>query len=626
MSEKTSGKLLLYYYGRSDIGMVRSENQDSLGKFPADDLDLYSEKGQLFIVADGVGGHTGGREASSMAVNIIGDIYFNSESPDKNSLLKKAIEEANYRIYKKASDSSEFSRMATTCCTLLLKDNTGTIGHVGDSRIYKIEDERIEQLTRDHTQVQEMLREGLLTEKEAENYPSKSVLARAVGADDKVKVDLIENIPLRKGQIFVLCSDGLGKVTPEEILEIVPRNSPEKSCEILIGMANDRGGKDNITVQVIQIESSPAESKTVSVDNPVKTKKKKNFVLPIIILFIFLIVLGLVIFKELIPFLNSKNQNEQKNINQTPAEQNEINNAGSSGQDLINTANNFYNHGKMESALRIYKKILDKDPMHLEALNGISKIADFYFEKAEKFRSNNNFKEALNFYTKVKELQPDNEKLDQYILICRNQIQKNIPEPAAVTEETNVPKIVEKNNTDISITNFAAEDWKFSNPNSDQYSIDAEGIEFSDIPVEQKTIYSPVLSNVSVSIDIKLYYFKGNSRVGIIAGYESPSVGNSENYFLFTLQNENNYLLQKISGNSTQRLLYLYPSESRNDPEECHLKIKCSGNIISVYNEDRLLSSYKNSEVIIGKVGFFADKNVSVKLYNLSITGTKTEK
>jgi serine/threonine protein phosphatase PrpC/tetratricopeptide (TPR) repeat protein len=626
MSENITEKLILQYSGRSDIGMVRSENQDSFGKFPENDLDLYSEKGQLFIVADGVGGHTGGKEASRMAVNIIGDIYFNSDSPNKNSLLKEAIEEANFRIYKKASGSTEFTRMATTCSTLLLKENTGTIGHVGDSRVYKIENDSIEQLTRDHTQVQEMLREGILTDKEAENYPSKSVLARAVGADEKVKVDLIENVPLRKGQIFVMCSDGLGKVSPDEILNIVPRNSPGKSCETLIGLANERGGKDNITVLIIKVDKSPDKIDSGHVVIPSKTKKKKNSILPIIFLSVILIVLVLVIFRKSIFSIYSTDKIEKSDTIQTTGAQKEINESAGSGNELIDVANNFFSQGKIESALKTYKKILDKDPMHLEALNGITKIADYYFEKAEKYRNSGNFKEALSLYSKVKELQPDNEKIDEFILICNNQIQNSTSKPVAESEENNSSEIIVPKNKDISVSNFVTGDWDFLNSNSGQYNIDEEGIEFSNSSTEQKTVYSPVLNNASVSIDIKLYYFKGNSRVGIIIGYEPPSSGNSENYFLFTLQNENNYVLQKISGNNVQRLLFLYPNDLRSDPEECHLKIKCFDNVISIYNEGRLLSSYQNADRVTGRVGFFADKNVSAKFYNLSIIGTIAEK
>lgn len=285
MTENNPVKLNIEYAGCTDIGVVRTENQDSYGKFPADDLNLDSDRGQLFIVADGVGGHAGGKEASSMAVEVIESIFLGSGSSDKAELLKNAIEEANLRIYKKSADSINLLRMATTCSALLLKGDKGTIGHVGDSRIYKVEDNHIELLTTDHTQVQELLKKGIITGKEAENYPSKSVLARAVGIEEKVKVDIIENIKLKAGQYFILCSDGLGQVPADELLKIVQGNSPEESCEKLIALALERGGKDNITVLIIKMVGE----KVIHTGNPVRNKNNHNQ------LYIILIVLILVL-------------------------------------------------------------------------------------------------------------------------------------------------------------------------------------------------------------------------------------------------------------------------------------------------------------------------------------------
>ena len=264
-------KLSIMYNAKSDIGLVRTENQDSFGKFPENNLDLHSAKGQLFIVADGMGGHKGGKEASSIAVMVIGNEYFNHQNEDSEA-LKESIEKANGEIYKQAGASNEFGGMGTTCSVLLLKEENGIIGHVGDSRIYKIENNNIEQLTSDHTKVEEMLREGILTPEEAKNYPSKSVLARALGVNEKVKVDIIKNINLKTSPTFVMCSDGLAKVDGKEILNIISANAPEEACNKLVNLANERGGKDNVTVLIIKIYSEQAPYKQS--EHKVKKKKK----------------------------------------------------------------------------------------------------------------------------------------------------------------------------------------------------------------------------------------------------------------------------------------------------------------------------------------------------------------
>lgn len=625
MIENNSDKLILSYFGQSDIGVIRTENQDSFGKFPEDDLDLYSGNGQLFIVADGVGGHTGGKEASSMAVNVIKEIYFKSIISG-NKFLKEAIEEANYRIYKKASTSTEFMRMATTCCTLFLKEDTGTIGHVGDSRVYKIENNKIEQLTTDHTQVNEMLKEGILTDEEAKNYPSKSVLARAVGVAEKVKVDLLENIPLKKGQSFVLCSDGLAKVTEDEILKIVTDLSPEKSCNKLIFLANERGGKDNVTVLVIKINSGKIiiPKQEISKREIDPTKKSKLPLMLFAFSFLILIALGLVIFKNSIPFLNPNGKEENKNVIDPikPDEQKEINEAGSNIA-LMEKANKFYQVGKMESALVAYQKILGKEPMHLAALNGINNIADYYFQKAEKQRSDNNFKEAIMLYSKVKELQPENKKIDQFITLCNNQIVKNESDSGSIkvtnNNNSNPPEI---NKKDIMVTNFETKDWDFKNIGANQFSIAADGIQFENSAQEKKSIYYLDIYNASVSIYVKLFYFKDNSRLGIIVGYEVLP-GGGESYYLFNFQNENDFVLQKINGNSAEQLLFIYANDKKNNSDDYKLKIQCNENVIGIYKDGRLLSTYKNAKRVTGKIGFFVDKNVSAKFSNLSISGIK---
>ena len=255
MSEKE--KLTFSYFGSSNIGLIRSENQDSFGKFPPDDFNLYSEKGQLFIVADGMGGHAGGKEASSIAVDTINDVYFSSPS-DSLSALKEAIEKANNNIYNKSENSNQLKGMGTTCTVLILNEDKGLIAHIGDSRIYIVENNLspvIEQLTEDHTKVHEMVKEGILTEKEAKTYPAKSVLSRALGVGQKANADF-KTITIKKGQSYVMCSDGLAEVTKNEIAQIVSANSPEDACGKLINLSNERGGKDNVTVLVIKIGSN----------------------------------------------------------------------------------------------------------------------------------------------------------------------------------------------------------------------------------------------------------------------------------------------------------------------------------------------------------------------------------
>ncbi len=414
-------KLTILYYGESDIGLIRTENQDSIGKFPSDDLNLYSEKGQLFIVADGMGGHAGGKEASSIAVNTIREVYF-SASSDLMPSLKRAVEKANNKIYSKSENSKEFRGMGTTCTVLVLKGNNGTIAHVGDSRIYlaDISSHKIEQLTEDHTKVNEMLKEGLLTKEEADAYPSKNVLARALGVDPSVKADF-KNITIKKGQIYILCSDGLAKVTKDEILQIVTINSTESSCKKLIALANDRGGKDNVTVMVIKIGTEePAyayEAKPVSLEK----KKKKYWYAVFIIIFLLLAAAvgfqyrsyftGLLKHDEITDSTGKKSDAHFKNDNVTRQKKDSF-------DKLQARADELYKKGRVENALIIYKKILSKNPMHLGALQGMNNIASVYIDKAERYKNDNNYQNAIIYFKKALQIQPSNKRLQKLITEC----------------------------------------------------------------------------------------------------------------------------------------------------------------------------------------------------------------
>jgi protein phosphatase len=255
--------LSIQYYGESSLGLVRTENQDSFGKFPIDSNDISHPKGLLFIVADGMGGHISGREASQAALKIVSREYFLFSSNIICNCLRYSFKNANIKIYGSSKEEMQFRKKGTTCTALVLENNLAHIAHVGDSRIYRITDDEIEQLTNDHTHVQEMLNKGIISKEEAKNHPSRSVLVRALGVESDIEVDVKENIPLESGQIFVLCSDGLSRVTKDEIKKIVSINQPVDACKKLIQVANDRGGQDNITVQIIKINGDNNKLKSI---------------------------------------------------------------------------------------------------------------------------------------------------------------------------------------------------------------------------------------------------------------------------------------------------------------------------------------------------------------------------
>jgi protein phosphatase len=210
--------------------------------------------GQLFVVADGMGGHQGGQEASQMAVRIILQVYASGTEAAIPDRLKGAFEAANDQILQHARRNPQLQGMGTTCTALVLQDRQAYLAHVGDSRAYLINHEGIKQLTQDHSYVAEMQRQGILTDQEAKSHPQRSVLNRALGVKPSEDIDLIDGMTVAAEDHFLLCSDGLSTVSDKKLLEVVTSNPPEAACNKLVQLANDMGGGDNVTSQIIRIE------------------------------------------------------------------------------------------------------------------------------------------------------------------------------------------------------------------------------------------------------------------------------------------------------------------------------------------------------------------------------------
>ncbi len=233
----------------TDIGKKRKHNEDYYGFF------RLGENEFLAIVADGMGGHASGEIASRMAVEVIQEVY-SKERAEQEVLdsLKSAFEVANFSILQKSLEQDQLNGMGTTATVLVIKGDQTFVGHMGDSRAYLFRDGAVNQLTKDHSMVNRMVEQGLLSKEEAEHHPQRNVIYKALGVNRDADLELIGPLPVYLNDIFLLCSDGLTNlVTDEEMLRIAKKESPQKACETLIQLANKRGGDDNITIQILKM-------------------------------------------------------------------------------------------------------------------------------------------------------------------------------------------------------------------------------------------------------------------------------------------------------------------------------------------------------------------------------------
>lgn len=249
---------------RSDVGLVRSENQDFGTCTTSKEERASHTGGRLFIVADGMGGHRGGATASRLAAETMKAQYLGSETEDIATALKEALARANARVFSEAQLNPDLRGMGTTTSALAVRDGLAWFAHVGDSRIYLIREEEISQLTDDHSLVASMVREGLLTTSEAENHPRRNVLQRSIGVSEDVEIDVKGPIELRPGDTFVLCSDGLHGVVKQEELREIGLKPIQEAADEFVRRALERGAPDNVTVIVARAErASEAGEETV---------------------------------------------------------------------------------------------------------------------------------------------------------------------------------------------------------------------------------------------------------------------------------------------------------------------------------------------------------------------------
>lgn len=239
-------------YAKTDVGSKRAVNQDymycsenSVGSFH-----------NLFIVADGMGGHKAGDYASKLCVEKMVQSIEQSEQKTQVSLFEEAVDAANRAVYSESQEHEEYEGMGTTLVACTMQEDTLYVANIGDSRLYLLRDDDIMQITEDHSLVEEMVKQGNITESEARVHPQKNIITRAVGIDQSVQADFFE-LEIYPDDIIMLCSDGLSNMIEDEDMEYIVKHSEslQDAGETLVARANENGGSDNITVVLVRVNA-----------------------------------------------------------------------------------------------------------------------------------------------------------------------------------------------------------------------------------------------------------------------------------------------------------------------------------------------------------------------------------
>lgn len=229
-------------YGATNVGKVRKNNEDAF---------KISDKENIYLLADGMGGHLGGEFASSMAVQDLEKLLIDVRNKTE---IKEAIEEVNRKIYQKSLEDENLSGMGTTLSMVKILEDHLYFANIGDSRIYRLKDGGLTQLTIDDSYVNYLLEVGAITSDQAKDHPKKNVLLKALGTTEDIEV-FVQEVQWQEDDLYLLCSDGLtNMLDEEEIQEILSSYEAKEAVDILIDRALGRGGKDNITVIILTIK------------------------------------------------------------------------------------------------------------------------------------------------------------------------------------------------------------------------------------------------------------------------------------------------------------------------------------------------------------------------------------
>ncbi len=248
---------------QSDIGCLRTNNEDSFGYWEPEDDDQFLRKGRLAVVADGMGGYEGGQEASRLAVETLMAVYRDYGGDDPQAALVEALQAAHEQIRQYSFAHPELRGMGTTCTAAAIVrvvDGSAQYDalyyvHVGDTRLYLIRNGQITRVTRDHSYVGRLVEAGMISAEQAETHPQRNILTAALGTNPDLVMDSPGRPePLRPEDVLLICSDGLwGQMRDSEILDAVENKSAEQAGRKLIDLARERGGPDNITVEILRL-------------------------------------------------------------------------------------------------------------------------------------------------------------------------------------------------------------------------------------------------------------------------------------------------------------------------------------------------------------------------------------
>lgn len=602
-----------------------------MGNFPQERL---TPKGQLFVVADDFGDFGEGKQARKLTVDIIQQAYYSDPNQDVAQCLKRSFEDANRLVHELFNDGGERERLSISCTALVLTRDRVYLANTGDNRAYR--------LTRDtHNGHNGSYRAGD-RKSPAENFPrdttasrsERSGLCGALGVAPSLEVQIEQDVPLQPGDCYLLCNDPLTRLDEQEIKQIVLSNSPPKACQKLLRLATRSGCKEKINAQVIQVKSVPRRPR-LNVTLP--TVRRIRWVYPA---FTMLLAFMAVLF-------SFQQQNEDQQVAasevlfrqnewlwQTPAnawEQEVV--EAESVNELLSQAAALFHAGALDGALSTYRAALRASPMNPTAGLGIRQVLDVYKARADSLFDHNSYQAALKLYQEAARWQPNDESLKHRIAVCEQKLQTVASLSVSTTEEKTSEAALEESSNDQTTAEKSpgsndvgsseetrAQGWQLLQLSPADCEMQEGKIVFLESPKRKKALYHAGFTTARVQVRLQVANNNTRGRCGLILGYESLAASPYESFYLFSVYNQNRFLLQKFSNFKKQLIFSVAASEDSLTPgQDFLLKARWYGTNLEIYLNEKLLFQWQDQENISGQAGLYADPNLRVEFSKFEI-------
>ncbi len=672
MSVQVKEKIKINFANLSEKGLRRQENNDSLGKFPLDHSNLATYKGQLFIVADSKSGNSGGRDPGRMCIDTVQKNFFSYPSEDIVFSLQRAFDTANRQIYQYAQANGLHRKIGATCSALVLTEKSAFIAHVGDCRVFRINVRKVEQITQDHIRIVETLPRQTNGRPAANGHPQRvlqrhrngqtqpipggqqnvavkpngtrqqnshppqngkpikrPVLTRALGIKLGIKIDSFGKIPIHRDDYFVICTDGLRNIRKEELQRIVLSSSPQRACQRLIELSKSRGGRDDMSMQIIKVYNHYEQP--IEVYSHVHESAAGVTNWPIYFMLCLLTAtIGILSYEPFINKFTNFSGSSAAGFSLTQTIDQPDRKPGIVERNYLIRADEYRANKQWDDALSLYNAVLRNFPGYPQATSGVAVVADAFKALGDEAYRQQRWDVALLYYKKTQSIRPNDQDLQKLIADSKkrfnqprewwaNQSQNRQPEKLAVRQSNVLNKVPSSSKA---VYGFGKSQWDLIGLDEFQdYNIQNSSLAFSNNIRIKKAFHQGTFEGVEVEVLANVTSGSRNGKYGIIFGHNKQALTPFKNFFLFSMDNNGNYALQQVSERAVKILVsdQIQPGIVQ-DFGKVHLKVKFIGNLILLYANGELLKMSPVKGNQSGGVGLYVDPKLQVEFSDFKVS------